>query len=68
MITKPIIKCLFKDVFDVNVIKINTLVVRAKKRRLGKFIGYKKVYKKVYITLECIKSFFNIKLFIFELF
>lgn len=58
--TKPIVKSLFNNLFNVNVISVNILIVRSKKRKLGKFIGYKKVYKKAYVTLSWINSFFEI--------
>jgi large subunit ribosomal protein L23 len=37
--------------FDVTVIKVNSCNLPRKKRRIGRFEGYKSKYKKVIVTL-----------------
>ncbi|HLO83564.1 MAG TPA: 50S ribosomal protein L23 [Nostocaceae cyanobacterium] len=49
--TKPEIKAAIEDLFDVKVTKINTLNPPRKKRRVGKFIGFKPQYKKAIVTI-----------------
>lgn len=49
--TKPNIKAAVEAVFDVKVIKVNTLNDAPKKKRVGKFMGYKPRYKKAIVTL-----------------
>jgi large subunit ribosomal protein L23 len=46
------IKKVMEFIFDVNVIKINTLTQPNKKRTVGRFSGYKSRYKKAIITLK----------------
>ena len=46
------IKKVIEFIFDVNVIKINTLTQPNKKRTVGRFSGYKARYKKAIITLK----------------
>jgi large subunit ribosomal protein L23 len=46
------IKKVIEFIFDVNVIKINTLTQPNKKRTVGRFSGYKSRYKKAIITLK----------------
>jgi large subunit ribosomal protein L23 len=48
---KPDIKKAIESLFDVKVIKVNTLNPPRKKRRVGKFLGYKPHYKKAIVTL-----------------
>ncbi|NEQ38884.1 MAG: 50S ribosomal protein L23 [Okeania sp. SIO3I5] len=50
--TKPMIKEVIEQVFEVKVIGINTLNLPRKKRRVGKFIGFKPQYKRAIVTLE----------------
>lgn len=50
--TKPMIKKVIEQVFEVKVIGINTLNLPRKKRRVGKYIGFKPRYKRAIITLE----------------
>lgn len=50
--TKPEIKAAIESLFDVTVIKVNTLRPPRKKRRVGKFIGYKPLYKRALVTLK----------------
>lgn len=50
-VTKPIIKAAIEYIFDVQVVKVNTINLPLKERRLGKFSGYKPNYKKTIVTL-----------------
>ena len=49
--TKPTIKAAIEYLFDVKVIKINTCQLPKKKKRVGKYIGWKSHYKKAIVTL-----------------
>ncbi|HBB35751.1 MAG TPA: 50S ribosomal protein L23 [Cyanobacteria bacterium UBA8803] len=49
--TKPEIKAAIQSLFNVKVIGVNTLHPPRKKRRVGKFIGYKPQYKRAIVTL-----------------
>ena len=46
------IKKAIEEAFKVNVIKINTLITKPKDRRVGKYTGQTKTYKKAIITLK----------------
>ncbi len=48
---KPTIKSSIEYLFDVKVIKINTSRLPRKKKRVGKYIGWKPQYKKAIVTL-----------------
>ena len=48
---KIIIKTAIEDLFNVKVIKINTCRLPRKKKRVGKYIGWKPQYKKAIVTL-----------------
>jgi large subunit ribosomal protein L23 len=50
--TKPNIKAAIEDLFQVKVVKINTAMQPRKKRRVGKFIGFKPQYKKAIVTVS----------------
>ena len=50
--TKPEIKAAIESLFDVTVTKVNTLTLPRKKRRVGRFIGFKPRYKKAIVTLK----------------
>ncbi|MEL6437700.1 MAG: 50S ribosomal protein L23 [Cyanobacteria bacterium J06621_8] len=50
--TKPDIKAAIESLFDVTVIKVNTLTLPRRKRRVGRFIGYKAQYKRAIVTLK----------------
>jgi large subunit ribosomal protein L23 len=50
--TKPDIRAAIESLFDVTVIKVNTLTLPRKKRRVGKFVGYKAQYKRAIVTLK----------------
>jgi large subunit ribosomal protein L23 len=49
--TKPQIKAAIEGLFDVKVEKVNTMKPPRKKRRVGKFLGYKPQYKKAVVTV-----------------
>lgn len=51
MLDKNTIKLLIEQLFDVQVLSINTYILPGKKRRLGKFVGFKNSYKRAIITL-----------------
>lgn len=49
---KLTIKASIEFLFDVKVIKINTCRLPRKKKRVGKYIGWKPNYKKAIVTLS----------------
>ena len=49
---KITIKAAIEYVFNVKVIKINTCRLPRKKKRVGKYIGWKPQYKKAIVTLS----------------
>lgn len=49
--TKTQIKKTIESSFGVHVVKINTLLTKPKKRRVGKYPGKTKVYKKAIVHL-----------------
>jgi len=49
--TKPEIKAAIESLFEVKVTKVNTINPPRKKRRVGRFIGYKTRYKRAIVTL-----------------
>jgi len=49
--TKPEIKAAIETLFDVKVVKVNTHRPPRKKKRVGKFMGYKPQYKRAIVTL-----------------
>lgn len=51
-LTKKQIKYILEKIFDVKIIQVNTSLLPVKKRRVGKFIGKKSMYKKAYIKLK----------------
>ena len=48
----PEVKKVIENVYKVNVIKLNVLNVKPKKRRLGRSVGTKPGYKKIIVTLK----------------
>jgi large subunit ribosomal protein L23 len=50
--TKPEIKAAIESLFDVKVAKVNTMNPPRKKRRVGRFLGFKPQYKKAIVTLK----------------
>ncbi|MBD0343242.1 MAG: 50S ribosomal protein L23 [Coleofasciculus sp. Co-bin14] len=49
--TKPEIKAAIESLFDVKVTSVNTIRPPRKKRRVGKFVGFKAQYKRAIVTL-----------------
>lgn len=49
--TKPEIKAAIEDLFQVKVVQVNTQQQPRKKKRVGKFIGYKPRYKRAVVTV-----------------
>lgn len=49
--TKPEIKAAIESLFNVSVIKVNTQNLPRKKKRVGRFLGYKPQYKRATVTL-----------------
>ncbi|MFB8788442.1 MAG: 50S ribosomal protein L23 [Potamolinea sp.] len=50
--TKPEIKAAIESLFEVKVTGVNTILPARKKRRVGKFQGYKPLYKRAIVTLR----------------
>jgi large subunit ribosomal protein L23 len=50
--TKPEIKAAIESLFEVTVIKVNTVRPPRKKRRVGKYLGFKPLYKRAIVTLN----------------
>jgi len=50
--TKDEIKNAIEEAFKVNVVKVNTLNTKSKRRRVGKYAGRTKTYKKAIVTLK----------------
>lgn len=48
---KETIKKALQSLFNIKIIKINTCNLPKKKKKIGKFLGWKTQYKKVIITL-----------------
>ena len=48
---KLAIKAAIEDLFNVKVIKVNTCHLPRKKKRVGKYIGWKPQYKKAIVSL-----------------
>lgn len=49
--TKPQIRSAIEDLFEVKVVKVNTTLPPRRKKRVGKFIGFKPQYKKAIVTV-----------------
>lgn len=49
--SKISIKAAIEELFNVKVIKINTCNLPRKKKRIGKYIGWKSQYKKAIVTV-----------------
>ncbi len=49
--TKLDIKAAIESLFDVKVVKVNTTNPPRKKRRVGRFIGFKPQYKRAIVTV-----------------
>ena len=46
------IKKAIEEAFGVTVVKVNTLNTKSKKKRVGRYTGKTKTYKKAFITLK----------------
>jgi large subunit ribosomal protein L23 len=49
--TKPEIKAAIEALFEVRVVGVSTLNPPRKKKRVGKFMGYRALYKRAIVTL-----------------
>lgn len=49
--TKTQIKAAIENLFDVKVTQVNTLRPARKRKRVGRFMGYKPLYKRAMVTL-----------------
>jgi large subunit ribosomal protein L23 len=49
--TKPEVRAAIEDLFSVKVVKINTHILPASARRVGKFAGKRSQYKRAIVTL-----------------
>ena len=49
---KITIKAAIEDLFNVKIIKVNTCRLPRKKKRVGKYLGWKPQYKKAIVTLS----------------
>jgi len=50
--TKPEIKAAIETLFNVKVLKVNTLMPHRKHKRVGKYLGFKPLYKRAIVTLS----------------
>jgi large subunit ribosomal protein L23 len=50
--TKPQIKEAVEKVFDVSVVAVNTMVVKGKKKRMGRNVGYRSDWKKAIVKIK----------------
>lgn len=50
--SKPEIKAAIEILFGVKVTKVNTLIPPRQHKRVGKFLGYKPLYKRAIVTLN----------------
>ena len=49
--TKPEIKAAIEDLFNIKVVHVNTMLPPRKKKRVGRFLGYKPQYKRAVVTV-----------------
>ncbi len=50
--TKPQIKEAVEKLFGVTVLSVNTMVVKGKKKRMGRYVGYRSDWKKAIIKIQ----------------
>jgi large subunit ribosomal protein L23 len=50
--TKPQIKKAVEKLFSVTVVSVNTVVVKGKKKRMGKYAGYRSDWKKAIVKIQ----------------
>jgi large subunit ribosomal protein L23 len=48
---KSTIKTAIEYLFNVSVIRVNTFLIKKKKKRVGKYLGYSSTYKKAIVKL-----------------
>jgi large subunit ribosomal protein L23 len=51
-LTKSQIKYVLEKTFNVKILSLNTCILPTKTKKVGKFLGKKTTYKKVFITLK----------------
>jgi large subunit ribosomal protein L23 len=49
--TKPQIRAAIEGLFDVKVLQVNTSLPPRRKKRVGKFVGFKPQYKRAIVTV-----------------
>jgi large subunit ribosomal protein L23 len=49
--SKPQIRQAVEKIFDVNVVAVNTMIVKGKRKRMGRFAGYQPDWKKAIVKL-----------------
>lgn len=50
--TKPAIKKAIEKIFSVSVVSVNTIVVKGKKKKMGRFAGYRPDWKKAIVKIQ----------------
>ena len=50
--TKPQIKVAVEKLFGVSVVSVNTMIVKGKKKRMGRFAGYRPDWKKAIVKIQ----------------
>lgn len=50
--TKPMIKKAIEKIFSVSVVSVNTIVVKGKKKKMGRYAGYRSDWKKAIVKLQ----------------
>jgi large subunit ribosomal protein L23 len=50
--TKPSIKKAIEKIFSVSVVSVNTIVVKGKKKKMGRFAGYRPDWKKAIVKIQ----------------
>jgi large subunit ribosomal protein L23 len=61
-LTKTQIKYIIEKIFNVTITSVNSCLLPSKTRRVGKFSGYRPLYKKAYVKLkegDTISDLFN---------
>ncbi|MBD3314941.1 MAG: 50S ribosomal protein L23 [Chitinivibrionales bacterium] len=49
--SKPEIRLAVEKLFDVKVMTVNTMIVKGKRKRMGRFVGYQSDWKKAIVKL-----------------
>jgi large subunit ribosomal protein L23 len=50
--TKKEVKSAIEEIFGVTVEKVNTMVVKGKQKRMGRYVGYRPNWKKAIVKLQ----------------